>query len=276
MGTRRTTRFARRCREVRGRRPFGADEEISPRILKGGARCLSRVRFVSECGWCFWGPRRVQGCADHAPGLTLVPVATPTPKPTIPATAVAVGNPTPPLDGQSTATPSPTPTPPCVPPPPGLVAWWPMDGNPLDLWASHNPSATNAITFVAGMVGPGVTFGAGGYIDIPHSAALANQQFTIDAWVKPQRRAPGAGIEQRLLGQPSSCRRACRRRRDTRTSRSRLRWSDQYNSTSSFTFGNMTTWSGSPPAPTFPPGTVVLRRGDLRRQHLQALRQRRA
>ncbi len=119
------------------------------------------------------------------PGLTLVPVATPTPKPTIPATAVAVGNPTPPLDGQSTATPSPTPTPPCVPPPPGLVAWWPMDGNPLDLWASHNPSATNAITFVPGMVGQGVTFGMGGYIDIPHSPALANQQFTIDAWVKP-------------------------------------------------------------------------------------------
>lgn len=130
------------------------------------------------------------------PGLTLVPVATPTPKPTIPATAVAVGNPTPPLDGQSTATPSPTPTPPCVPPPPGLVAWWPMDGNPLDLWASHNPSATNAITFVPGMVGPGVTFGTGGYIEIPHSPALANQQFTIDAWAKPN----GAGPNNDFLG----------------------------------------------------------------------------
>jgi hypothetical protein len=142
------------------------------------------------------------------PGLTLVPVATPTPKPTIPATAVAVGNPTPPLDGQSTATPSPTPTPPCVPPPPGLVAWWPMDGNPLDLWASHNPSATNAITFVPGMVGPGVTFGTGGYIDIPHSPALANQQFTIDAWVKPQGPGPnddfwGSVIVQKDLPIPT-------------------------------------------------------------------------
>jgi hypothetical protein len=147
------------------------------------------------------------------PGLTLVPVATPTPKPTIPATAVAVGNPTPPLDGQSTATPSPTPTPPCVPPPPGLVAWWPMDGNPLDLWASHNPSATNAISFVAGKVGPGVTFGAGGYIDIPHSAALANQQFTIDAWVKPQGPGPnddfwGSVIVQKGLPIPDRAHRA--------------------------------------------------------------------
>jgi uncharacterized repeat protein (TIGR01451 family) len=73
---------------------------------------------------------------------------------------------------------------------PNMVAWWPMDGNPLDLWASHNPSATNAITFVPGMVGQGVTFGTGGYIDIPHSPALANQQFTIDAWVKPQGPGP--------------------------------------------------------------------------------------
>jgi len=142
------------------------------------------------------------------PGLTLVPVATPTPKPTIPATAVAVGNPPPPIDGQSTATPSPTPTPPCVPPPPGLVAWWPMDGNPLDLWASNNPSATNTITFVPGMVGTGVTFGTGGYIDIPHSAALANQQFTIDAWVKPQGPGPnndfwGSVIVQKGLPPPT-------------------------------------------------------------------------
>jgi hypothetical protein len=83
-----------------------------------------------------------------------------------------------------------------------------MDGNPLDLWASHNPSATNAITFVLGMVGQGVTFGAGGYIEIPHSPALANQQFTIDAWVKPQGPGPnddfwGSVIVQKGLPPPT-------------------------------------------------------------------------
>jgi hypothetical protein len=181
------------------------------------------------------------------PGLTPVPVATPTPKPTIPATAVAVGNPTPPLDGQSTATPSPTPTPPCVPPPPGLVAWWPMDGNPLDLWASHNPSATNAITFVPGMVGQGVTFGAGGYIEIPHSPALANQQFTIDAWVKPQGPGPnddfwGSVIVQKGLPPPTGY---------TSVSIS-LGWSDQYKRFV-FTFGDMNV-ERIASNPNFPPG----------------------
>jgi hypothetical protein len=73
----------------------------------------------------------------------------------------------------------------CVQPPSGMVAWYRMDGNANDFGGSNNPSATNAISFVAGKDGQGVTFGSGGYIDIPHSPALANQQFTIDAWVKP-------------------------------------------------------------------------------------------
>ena len=83
-------------------------------------------------------------------------------------------------DGQQVAS--------CVAPPPGMVAWYWMDGSAIDtaaLGGFNNPSATNAISFVAGKVGQGVTFGTGGYIDIPHSPALANQQFTIDAWVEP-------------------------------------------------------------------------------------------
>jgi hypothetical protein len=151
------------------------------------------------------------------------------------------------MDGQSTAIPSPTPTPPCVPPPPGLVAWWPMDGNPLDLWASNNPSATNAISFVAGKVGPGVTFGAGGYIDIPHSAALANQQFTIDAWVQPQGPGPnndfwGSVIVQKGLPAPAGY---------TNVPIS-LGWSDQYKHFV-FTFGNMNV-ERIASNPNFPPG----------------------
>ncbi len=81
----------------------------------------------------------------------------------------------------------------CVAPPPGMVAWYWMDGSAIDttiLGGFNNPSATNAISFTAGRVGQGVTFGTGGYIDIPHSPALANQQFTVDAWVEPQGAGP--------------------------------------------------------------------------------------
>jgi hypothetical protein len=76
----------------------------------------------------------------------------------------------------------------CVQPPSGMVAWYWMDGNARDfaaLGGYNNHSATNAISFVAGKDGQGVTFGSGGYIEIPDSSALDNQQFTIDAWVKP-------------------------------------------------------------------------------------------
>jgi hypothetical protein len=99
----------------------------------------------------------------------------------------------------------------CAPPPSGMVAWYWMDGNAYDtaaLGGYNNPSATNAISFVAGKDGQGVTFGSGGYIDIPHSSALANQQFTIDAWVKPQGPGPnndfwGSVIVQKGVSPPT-------------------------------------------------------------------------
>jgi hypothetical protein len=133
-------------------------------------------------------------------------------------------------------------TPPCVQPPAGMVAWYWMDGNAYDtaaLGGYNNPSATNAISFVAGKDGQGVTFGSGGYIDIPHSPALANQQFTIDAWVKPNG-APlgppsnndfwGAVIVQKGLSPPTGY---------TNVPIS-LWWSAQQQKFG-FTFGNMNT-----------------------------------
>jgi len=82
-----------------------------------------------------------------------------------------------------------------------MVSWWPEDGNANDIVDGNNPSATGGISYVPAVVGPGVTFTvppnsstAGGYIDIPHSANLALQQFTIDAWVKPYGIGPNNDI----------------------------------------------------------------------------------
>jgi len=99
----------------------------------------------------------------------------------------------------------------CLQPPSGMVAWYWMDGNAIDtaaLGGFNNPSATNAISFVAGKHGQGVTFGSGGYIDIPHSSAMALQRFTIDAWVKPNGPGPnndfwGSVIVQKGLPIPT-------------------------------------------------------------------------
>jgi Concanavalin A-like lectin/glucanases superfamily len=82
----------------------------------------------------------------------------------------------------------------CLAQPSGTAAWWPEDGNALDLLANSSPAGTNAISFVPGKVGLGVTFGTGGYIDIPENPALMNQRFTLSAWVRPD--GPGPNNDQ--------------------------------------------------------------------------------
>ena len=82
----------------------------------------------------------------------------------------------------------------CWVPPASLVSWWTGDTGERDLYGVNNPSAVNAVTLVQAKVAKGFTFGAGGYIDIPHSATLANQKFTWDAWVKPA--GPGPNDDQ--------------------------------------------------------------------------------
>ena len=79
---------------------------------------------------------------------------------------------------------------PCWVTPASLVSWWTADTNERDLYGVNNPSAVNAVTLVPAEVGKGFTFGVGGYVDIPHSSTLANQEFTWDAWVKPEGPGP--------------------------------------------------------------------------------------
>ena len=82
----------------------------------------------------------------------------------------------------------------CVAAPSGLVSWYTGDGNTSDALGANNPSGSIAVTFVPAEVGTGFTFGTGGYIDIPPSASLANQQFTWSAWARPD--GPGPNNDQ--------------------------------------------------------------------------------
>ena len=47
----------------------------------------------------------------------------------------------------------------CTAPPSGLVSWWPMEGSVTDIVSEIVPVATNALSFVTGEAGLGVTFG---------------------------------------------------------------------------------------------------------------------
>ncbi|MBI4477576.1 MAG: hypothetical protein HY654_10410, partial [Acidobacteria bacterium] len=76
----------------------------------------------------------------------------------------------------------------CVIPPPGLVAWWPADGNVTDIVGGNSPTQTlGQPYFVSARVGQGFKFdGEAGFI-VPDSPSLnftANASFTLDAWVR--------------------------------------------------------------------------------------------
>jgi hypothetical protein len=79
----------------------------------------------------------------------------------------------------------------CTPPPPGLVAWWPGDGNANDIiGANHGTLVGNATAIGIGIVGQAfsldgvnaaVTAGTNSFFDFGGGSA----DFSIEAWVKP-------------------------------------------------------------------------------------------
>jgi hypothetical protein len=73
----------------------------------------------------------------------------------------------------------------CVPPPSGLVGWWPGNGNAKDAIAGNNGQMAGDATFAPGMVGQGFALdGFGDYVEIPDSQALKPAQMTVEAWVR--------------------------------------------------------------------------------------------
>ncbi len=75
----------------------------------------------------------------------------------------------------------------CVTAPPGSVAWWPADGNTVDLTGLHPATLVNGATYAAGQVGLAFSFdgvddyGEASDLGLPANAAPR----TIECWVKP-------------------------------------------------------------------------------------------
>ena len=86
------------------------------------------------------------------------------------------------------------PAPPCTPPPSGMVAWWPGEGNANDIVGNNNGTAVGGVTYTNGEVGQAFQFGGtNSYIQIPASDSLDVAQkggLTIEAWVKPDYLPP--------------------------------------------------------------------------------------
>ena len=79
----------------------------------------------------------------------------------------------------------------CTPPPPGMIGWWPGDGNASDISGSHTGTPQGGVTFVPGLVGQAFSFdGSTGIVSTPATADLdIRSAITIDAWVSPSKYA---------------------------------------------------------------------------------------
>ena len=74
----------------------------------------------------------------------------------------------------------------CVAPPPGLVSWWPGDGNGNDIVGSNDLTSFGDATFAAGKVDQAFSLdGDGDGFDVSDSPSLSlgNKDMTVVAWV---------------------------------------------------------------------------------------------
>ena len=73
----------------------------------------------------------------------------------------------------------------CTAPPSGMVAWWPGNGNALDIVGGNNGVLSNGVTFAPGEVGQAFSFnGNAQSVVVPDSPSLElTGAITIEAWV---------------------------------------------------------------------------------------------
>ena len=71
----------------------------------------------------------------------------------------------------------------CLPPPAGMVSWWPGDGDANDIQDGNDGTLVNGATFATGEVGQAFSFnGNGQYVSIP-AQVYSLQAGTVDFWV---------------------------------------------------------------------------------------------
>jgi hypothetical protein len=75
----------------------------------------------------------------------------------------------------------------CVVPPPGLVSWWPGDGNTDDVFAGHDGLILGGMGFEPGMVGDAFSVdGVDDGVEVPNTGGVFDvTRFSVAAWVFP-------------------------------------------------------------------------------------------
>src|ERR1039458_10709283 len=74
----------------------------------------------------------------------------------------------------------------CVPPPSGLVSWWPGNGNANDIQDGNNGNL-GSVTFVPGEAGQAFHFDGSSWVTTANETNLSFERtnaFSIDAWIR--------------------------------------------------------------------------------------------
>jgi concanavalin A-like lectin/glucanase superfamily protein/immunoglobulin I-set domain protein len=81
----------------------------------------------------------------------------------------------------------------CVSPPSGLVAWWPGNGNAVDVIGSNNGSLVGNVTFTNGEVGQAFVFNGSDNVQVPNSSLwnFGSGNFSIELWANFSSSQPG-------------------------------------------------------------------------------------
>ena len=77
----------------------------------------------------------------------------------------------------------------CAPPPPGLVACWPGEGNANDIAGTNNGTLSGGVTFTNGEAGEAFNFdGVTGYVEVASNSNLnPAASFSIEGWIYPRQ-----------------------------------------------------------------------------------------
>ena len=81
----------------------------------------------------------------------------------------------------------------CTPPPAGMVAWFPGDGNANDIQGGNNGTPNGGVTFTAGKVAQAFNFDGTG--DVTYPTINAGSTYTLDFWMRPTL----TGVNQHVI-----------------------------------------------------------------------------
>jgi concanavalin A-like lectin/glucanase superfamily protein/putative Ig domain-containing protein/lipid A 3-O-deacylase PagL len=84
---------------------------------------------------------------------------------------------------------------PCVPPPSGMVAWWPGDANAIDISDGNNGTLVGGVTYAPGKVNQAFSFpslSSTGSDRVRLTSGPSANTFTIEAWVFANQHGPSA------------------------------------------------------------------------------------